>query len=323
MKNRIVMITGANSGIGKAAAKQFAKDDYTVIMACRNIDASQKAREEIVTSTSNTKLEVMKLDISSFESIYQFVNEFNSKYDKLDILIHNAAYFNHGANHTLSKEGIELTFATNVVGPYLLTNLLVKQLKKSSDARVLNAGSNIIKHFFDPKREIDLNNVTGEYKSNEKFTVYKMYCQSKMALTMLTFKMADEYKTEGIKINALQINGAKMSKETLQKITLKYRMVAFVQNLFFRPPSYMAHNYYEICTSDRFKDSTGMLFNDKLEMMTPALAESQGFIKEMVRIIGTSTYPTYAENKEMREEIMNVCKNLTESTLNNQSVLSK
>ncbi|WP_096154188.1 MULTISPECIES: SDR family NAD(P)-dependent oxidoreductase [Bacillus] len=321
MKNRIVVITGANSGIGKAAAKQFAKEGYTVIMACRNIEVSRKSQEEIVTSTNNTQVELMKLDVSSFESMYQFADEFKSKYEKLDILIHNAAYFNHGAKHTLTPEGIELTFATNVVGPYLLTNLLLDHLKKSDDARILNAGSNIIKHFFEPKREIDFDNVTGEYKSSENFTVYKMYCQSKMALMMLTFKMAEEYESEGIKVNALQINGAKMSKETLKKVTPGYRMVASVQNLFFRQPSYMANNYYEICTSDRFKDKTGKLFNDKLDVMKPALAESQGFLKQIKQVVGTSKYPAYAENKEIRSKVWELCKDLTESNPSNQEVL--
>ncbi|MFA9556685.1 SDR family NAD(P)-dependent oxidoreductase [Evansella sp. AB-rgal1] len=321
MNNRIVVITGANSGIGKAAAKQFAKEGHTVIMACRNIEVSRKTQEEIVTSTNNTQVDLMKLDVSSFESMYQFADEFMSKYEKLDILIHNAAYFNHGAKHTLSTDGIELTFATNVVGPYLLTNLLLDHLKKSDDARILHAGSNIIKHFFDPKREIDFDNLTGEYKSSEKFTVYKMYCQSKMALVMLTFKMAEEYESEGIKVNALQINGAKMSKETLQKVTLGYRMVASIQNLFFRQPSYMANNYYELCTSDRFKDKTGKLFNDKLDVMTPALAESQGFLEEIKQVTGTNKYPAYAQKKVVREKVWELCKELTESNSNNHNIL--
>lgn len=102
------------------------------------------------------------------------------------------------SQHRLSADGIELTFATNVVGPYLMTQLLLNQLKKSDDARIVNAGSNIIKHFFEPKKKIDFKTLQGE-NSNAKFSVYNMYRQSKLALMMLTFKMADEFQSEGLK----------------------------------------------------------------------------------------------------------------------------
>ena len=82
-----------------------------------------------------------------------------------------------------------------------------------------------------------------------------------MAFTMLTFKMAAEFNDDGIKVNALQINGSKMSKETLYKFKPLWRQVARVQNLFFPAPEFMAEHYFEICTSERFKNVTGKLIN--------------------------------------------------------------
>ncbi|OIJ12843.1 short-chain dehydrogenase [Anaerobacillus arseniciselenatis] len=310
MKKRTVIITGANSGIGKAATLQFAKEGYTVIMACRNIEKSEKVHKDIIEATQNRNVELMKLDASSFQSIHQFCEEFKKRYETLDILIHNAAYFNHGAKYCVSDDGIEMTFNTNVVGPYLITCLLLDQLKKSDDARILNAGSNIIKHFFDPKKKIEFSNLQGE-NNDPKYSVYKMYCQSKMALMLLTFKMADEFKNHGIKVNALQINGATMSKETLQKVTLRYRLIARVQNRFFRPPSYMANNYYEICTSENYKDTTGKLFNDKLEIMEAAPKQPQGFIHDIKQVTGSSLYPYYADDPTMTNEVWEFCERVT------------
>lgn len=304
MKEKIILITGANSGIGLSATKIFANAGHTVIMGCRSIERSKEIRQEIIEKSGNTKIDLMKLDLSSMSSIKDFANEFKQKYQKLDVLINNAAYVEHGADYKLSPDNIELTFATNVVGPFLLSNLLVENLKNSDDARILNASSNIIKHFFSPKKEIDLQDLHSE--QSKSHNVYNTYRNSKMALVMLTFKMAKEYMKYGIKVNALQINGAKMSKNTINKFTLKWRLIAHIQNIFFPATDYMASKYFEICTSDQFKDISGKLINDKLEIM------KQGPENPSIKIIlGTEFYPKYADNQEITEKIWKLCSELT------------
>ena len=96
MQKRRVIITGANSGIGKAAALKFATMGHTVIMACRNLEISRKVHQEVIDLSKNNQTDLMKVDLSSFHSIRNFRNEYKEKYEKLDVLIHNAAYFNHG-----------------------------------------------------------------------------------------------------------------------------------------------------------------------------------------------------------------------------------
>ncbi len=264
--------------------------------------------------SNNLKIEnvdLMKVDMSSFNSIRAFCSEYKSKYDKVDILIHNAAYFNHGEKYRLSPDHIELTFATNVFGPFLMTTLLLDHLKKSDDPRILHAGSNIIKHFFDLKTEIAFDNLRGEFKDSRPHRVYKMYCQSKMALLMLTFKMAEMFKDDGIKVNALQINGAKMEKRMLKKLKPRYRSIAMLQNLFIPQTSYMANNYFEICTSDTFQHVTGKLFNDKLEIMQVAPNEYPGLFKQVKRVFGSSFYPTYANKNDVMDQLWELCTELT------------
>jgi NAD(P)-dependent dehydrogenase (short-subunit alcohol dehydrogenase family) len=303
---RIVIITGANSGIGKSAAFRFAEEGDTVIMACRNLERSRPVLDSIKETTQNEAIHLMALDTSSFASVRTFYEQFQSKFPKLDILINNAAYFEHGAEYRLSPDGIELTFATNVAGPYLLTMLLIERLKKSNDPRVLNASSNIIKHFFSPKREIDFDQLTN-YVNDRKFSVYKAYCNSKMALLMLTFKMGQVLKGSGIKVNALQINGARMSKETLKKFKWNWQLIARMQNLFFPPPEYIAAKYFEICTSGRFREVTGKLFNDKSEIMQAA-PDKAGIRYSF----GNSHYPVYAERKDIQERIWSFCQEQNE-----------
>ncbi len=157
MNDKIVIVTGANSGIGRAAAIRFAEKGYKVIIACRNLEKSKKVQKEIIQLTKNNSIDLLKLDVSCFKSIEDFCSEFKKSYKKLDILIHNAGYFNHGErNYQLSPNNIELSFATNAFGPFLMTQLLTDMLKKSEDARVLNSCTTNIRHFLNQNGKLTL-----------------------------------------------------------------------------------------------------------------------------------------------------------------------
>lgn len=301
MKHQTTLITGANSGIGKAAALQFAQAGHTLIMGCRDVARSAAAQQEIIAASGNDKVHLMAVDMSSFASIRAFCQAFGQQFPRLDVLIHNAAYFEHGADYRLSPDGIELAFATNVVGPYLMTQLLLEQLQQSEDARVLNASSNIVKHFFSPSKEIEFG-ILQCATPPKKHRVYDRYRDSKMALVMLTFKMAEAFREAGIKVNALQVNGAKMSKATLKKFKMPWRLIAYVQNLFFPPVEYMADRYFQLCTAERFRTATGQLFNDKLEAMRTGPDNPKP-----TDVWGTSVYPAYADRQEVQEKIWDLC----------------
>ncbi len=315
MKQRTVIITGANSGIGKAATMKFAMDGHTVIMACRNHEKSQPVRDQIAAETGNERVYLEEVDMSSFESIRKFCSNYREKYKELDDLIHNAAYFNHGAPYKQSTDGIEITFATNVAGPFLMTMLLRDLLSKSNDARILHAGSNIIKHFLNPKKEIDFDHLRNEPENPSDHSVYINYRNSKMALLMLTFRMAKEFANDGIKTYSIQINGATMSKEALMKVKPHWRIIARIQNLFFRPPEFTADLYYEICTSERFRDTSGVQFNHKLEIMQPAKTDA-GVLTDIKQGVGASVYPAYALNEEVSEKVWSVCNELAQHYTN-------
>lgn len=311
MNDKIVIITGANSGIGKAAALKFATEGYRIIMACRNMEISAAVQKEIIHTTKNNHVDLLKLDISSFDSIRTFCAAFKDTYPRLDILINNAAYLNHGEKeYKLSPEHIELSFATNTFGPFLLTRLFADHLAKSQDPRVLNACTTNIKNFFNPNRKIEFDNLRGEMRGTRSYSVYKMYGDSKMALLMLTIKMAEELKSQGIKVNALQINRVKLSKETIHKMKSYWRVLAWVQNLTNPLPSGMAENYFYICTSDKFKNVTGQLFNHKREIVEPSISE-KGFT-QVKNILGSSRYPRYATNPRNVEQIWSLSTTLTE-----------
>jgi len=306
MSNKIAIITGANSGIGKAAAIKFAAEGCQVVMACRNLAISKAVQQEIVSKSGNRNVDLMQLDVSSLASVRSFCTMFIAKYPHLDVLIHNAAYLNHGEKeYKLSPEGIELSFATNVCGPYWLSCLLADHLAKSADARILHACTTNIKHFFDPKRKIEFDNLQGQFRGERPYNVYKMYGDSKMALLMLTFKLAEEWRDRGIKVNALQINRVKLSEETIRKMHGIWKLLARAQNVINPMPEGMADNYYRICTSEQWRETTGQLFNHRMEIVQPSVSE-RGFA-QVKNVAGSHTYPQYARQHEHIEQVWRLC----------------
>lgn len=313
-RKKIVIITGSNSGIGKASAIKFATEGFQVVMACRSIEKSRVAQQEIIEAAGNDLVDLMQLDVSSFDSIRKFVHAFESKNSKLDILVNNAGYFNYGEKqYQLSTENIEMSFATNAFGPFLLTSLLRPLLAKSDDPRVLNASTTNIKYFFDPKRSIDWDNLRGELKDERKYNAYKMYGDSKMAFLMLSFRQAEEFEVDGIKINSVLIPAIKISKEKLRGFkTFYWRTMARLMNLTARPQEDMAESYYRICTFEKFSNLTGKLFNIHAEIMGKPDLEKKWTGKTTFQQLRHMTMvPRYAVMPENIERIWELGTKLT------------
>ena len=139
MKEKICIITGANSGIGKATAIGLAEMNASVVMLCRSTERGLVAQKEIKELTGNNNVDLFLCDLSSQKEIRDFVTEFKSKYQKLHILINNAGVML--SKKHLSEDGFEMNFAVNHLAPFLLTNLLLEILKKSAPSRIINVGS--------------------------------------------------------------------------------------------------------------------------------------------------------------------------------------
>src|SRR5437868_10767860 len=124
MHGKICMVTGANSGIGKATALALAQMGATVVMVCRDRARGEEAQREITTQSRNSAVDLLQADLSSQQSIRQLVETFQQHYTHLHVLINNA-----GASESARREtvdGVEMTFAVNYLAPFLLTNLLLE-----------------------------------------------------------------------------------------------------------------------------------------------------------------------------------------------------
>jgi len=191
MKNKVVIITGANRGIGKVAAMEIAKLGATVYMACRNLDSANDARKEIVNETKNENVFVRELDLASVDSIVKFAESFKNEESKLDVLINNAGLWTK--TRQLTELKIEQTFAINVLGHQLLTKLLLDELKNAAPSRIINVAS----HF---AGGLDIKDINFEKRKYVETVAYK---QTKQANRMLTREWARRLENDNISVYSM------------------------------------------------------------------------------------------------------------------------
>ena len=138
-KGRTAIVTGANAGIGYEITAGLASLDFKVIMACRNLGKAEKAKAKISRRVPDADLEIMELDLSKLDSVRNFSKEFRSKYDQLDILINNAGVLDYSGRKNEAR--IEIQFATNHLGHFLLTKLLLEKMPDAAASRIVSMSS--------------------------------------------------------------------------------------------------------------------------------------------------------------------------------------
>ncbi|XP_034410546.1 dehydrogenase/reductase SDR family member 12-like isoform X1 [Cyclopterus lumpus] len=173
---RSFMITGANSGIGRATAMAIAKKGGTVHMVCRNKGKAEEARSDIVSESGNTEVHVHIVDMSETHNVWEFAEAFKSQYPALNVLINNAGCMVHAREVT--AEGLEKNFATNTMGVYILTQTLIPLLQKSRDPRVITVSSGGM--LVQKLRVADLQSETGYV---DGITVYAQNKRQQVVLT--------------------------------------------------------------------------------------------------------------------------------------------
>jgi NAD(P)-dependent dehydrogenase (short-subunit alcohol dehydrogenase family) len=192
MQGKICMVTGANSGIGKATALELARMGAHVVMVCRDRARGEAAQREIKTKSGNDAVDLLLADLSSQQSIHQLVENFRQRYTQLHVLINNAGIFMLNRRETV--DGLEMTFAVNYLAPFLLTNLLLDMLKASAPARIVNVSSD--SHLEGYIKMDDL-------QAKKRYRSMRAYGQSKLALVMFTYELARRLQGTDVTANCL------------------------------------------------------------------------------------------------------------------------
>lgn len=192
MHGKVCIVTGANSGIGKATALGLAQMGATVVMVCRDQVKGKKAQNEIKEKSGNDAVDLMLADLSSQESIRQLAENFQQHYQQLHVLINNAGVVNLSRRETV--DGLEMTLAVNYLAPFLLTNLLLDKLKASAPARIVNVSSESHQSGYIKMDDLEL---------EKGYSLMSAYGQSKLALVLFTYELARRLQGTGVTANCL------------------------------------------------------------------------------------------------------------------------
>jgi NAD(P)-dependent dehydrogenase (short-subunit alcohol dehydrogenase family) len=193
MDGKVVLVTGATSGLGAAAAEAFAKLGARVWLVARDRGRAEAMRDQIVTRSGNDAVEIGVCDLSRLASIREFAHDFRSRSERLDVLVNNAGVL--PPERTLTDDGIETTFATNVVGPFLLTELLLPALRASAPARVINVSSG---GMYTQKLHADDLNM-----EHDAFDGSVAYSRTKRAEVILTEELARTLDGSGVVVHSM------------------------------------------------------------------------------------------------------------------------
>lgn len=140
LQDKIILVTGATSGIGEVTARELARQGAHVVILARNRQKAERTQQEIIAATGNKQVDVVLADLSAMQQVRDVAAQLHDKYPRLDVLVNNAGLM-FGAERELSADGYEMTLATNHLGPFLLTSLLLDLLQKSPAARIVNVAS--------------------------------------------------------------------------------------------------------------------------------------------------------------------------------------
>ena len=193
MEDRTVVITGANSGIGLETAAALAGAGARIVMGCRNPTTAAAAVDEIRRRSGNEMVETHSLDLSDLEHVRRFAQELSSL-DRIDVLINNAGLMLDQRQE--SAQGHEATFATNHLGPFLLTSLLTEQIVAAPHGRIVNVGS--LAHRMAP-RGIDWDDIDRRHR----YFAWTVYAQSKLANLLHARELARRLWDRGVVAHSL------------------------------------------------------------------------------------------------------------------------
>ncbi len=252
MKDKIVFITGATSGIGKVAATELAKKGAHVIIHGRNVEKANKVKEEIIRGCGHQNVDMITGDLASMDDVRKIAEYINSRYDKLDVLVNNAGGV-MDAKRQLTIDGLERTFAVNVASLFLLTALLFEKIKKSDDGRIIHVSSEA--HRFG-RADLDDLQLERKYSSN------RAYGNAKLYVICLAEEMTRRMRETGIQnvtVNALHpgvvaTNFAMESKGSLMNFFFS------VFKLFFISPEKGAQTTIHLASSENVKGVSGKYF---------------------------------------------------------------
>jgi len=280
MAQKICMVTGASSGIGKETSKKLGELGATLVLVCRNKKRGANAMSEIIEANNSTQVELMLADFESLDSVRALAKEFLEKHDSLRVLVNNAGVVS--MTRSVTADGFEKTFQVDYLSHFLLTNLLLEVLKKSAPSRIINVSS--ASHYRGHLNFDDLQMKKG-------YGVMKAYSQAKLAQVLFTYELSRRLEGTGVTVNSLH-PGA-VATNIWKGSMGPFSFMGNISRLFLISPDKGAETPVYLASSPEVEGATGKYYDHMREKESSAeshdYAAARKLWDESERMTGIST----------------------------------
>jgi NAD(P)-dependent dehydrogenase (short-subunit alcohol dehydrogenase family) len=266
LSGKVYIVTGANTGIGKVTAAELARRGGHVFLACRSEDKTKPVIDEIKRETPDAKVEFLALDLADLGSVRRAADEFKARKLPLHGLINNAGL---AGSRGTTKDGFELIFGTNHLGPFLFTTLLLDVLKQSAPARIVNVASEA--HY--SAKGIDWD---AQRKKTRSVTGLDEYAVSKLANVLFTKELAR--RLEGTGVTTYSLHPGVVATDVWRRVPPPFR---WVMKAFMISPEKGAQTTLYCATAPELAKETGKYFEKSKEKKPNKLADDVALAGEL------------------------------------------
>lgn len=262
LQNKRCLVTGANSGIGKVTAMALLEEGAHLLMLCRNPLKAGRAKQEMLMKYPEAEIDLFYVDFSSQKQIREVAQEIRERYKQIDILVNNAGFI-AGNRRQESEDGLEMSFAVNHIGYFLLTAELMPLLKAAPKARIINVASEA--HRF---AGIDFDNL----QLTKGYGSIRAYGLSKLCNILFTRELAERLKGSNITANAVHPGGVRtnFAQDAGNLMTVVFKMAS----PFLLTPEQGAETSIYLATDAKVEGKTGLYFSRKKPVRPSAAASS-------------------------------------------------
>jgi NAD(P)-dependent dehydrogenase (short-subunit alcohol dehydrogenase family) len=247
MNKPICLITGATEGVGRATAVDLAREGFTVVLAARNAAKAEMVVREIKASTGNADADYILADLRSLQQIYRLTEIFRQRYPRLDALINNAGVFL--PKRTLTEDGYETTFQVNYLSQFFITQLLLPDLDKSEQGRIINLSSSVY-----TIGKFDAHNL----QSEKRFSTMAAYSASKLLVLLFTLELAKRLRETKITANA--VHPGIVRTQMMTRAPGIFKLIAYSALPFAISPQRGAATSVYLASSQKIKGVSGKYF---------------------------------------------------------------
>lgn len=252
--DRVCLVTGATSGIGKATAQALAAMGATTILLARDRARGDATVKEIRGTTGSDRVELLVADLSSQDSIRELAEVFRRDHDRLDVLVNCAGAFFR--KRRVTDDGLEMTFALNHLAYFLLTNLLLSLMKQTGSARILNVTA-------PATTKIDFDDL----QSERRYRPFTAFGASKVANLMFTFELARRLAGTGVTVNA--VHPGRVRSSIMREAPAPFRMLT---RLVSGSAERAGRSVADLATAPEFAGTTGRFYHGRKEIRASAEA---------------------------------------------------